>query len=183
MAAEELEPHSEREEPLLGAVVQVALEPPPLLVAGADDPGARLAKLVELGSELGLEPCVLEGQSCGGTGGLEERRLVDEVELVDDDGEPVADVRGVPSLAGRQVEPLALLVDPGLAIGKPEADLERGVADGTGERVAHLPRLHVIELHDEVAHVGASALHEEEPGQADHAEGDVRHEDNRVLLQ
>ena len=30
-----------RHEPLLGAVVQVALEPPPLLVAGSDDAGAR----------------------------------------------------------------------------------------------------------------------------------------------
>ena len=40
MAAEELQAHAEREEPLLGAVVEVALESPPLLVAGADDPGA-----------------------------------------------------------------------------------------------------------------------------------------------
>ena len=41
VAAEELPgPMPEREEPLLGAVVEVALESPPLLVAGADDPGA-----------------------------------------------------------------------------------------------------------------------------------------------
>jgi hypothetical protein len=40
VASEELESHSEREEPLLGAVVEVALEAPSFLVAGADDPGA-----------------------------------------------------------------------------------------------------------------------------------------------
>ena len=32
--------HAERDEPLLGAVVQVALEPAALLVAGMDEPGA-----------------------------------------------------------------------------------------------------------------------------------------------
>ena len=102
---------------------------------------------------------------------------------MDDDREPLADVRRVPSLAGRQVERLALLVDPGVAIGKPEPDLERRVADGPGERVAHLPRLDVVQLHDEVAHVAARAMDEEEAGEPDHDEDDVGHEDDRVLLE
>ena len=35
-----------RDEPLLGAVVEVALEPPPLLVAGPDDPGSRRLQIL-----------------------------------------------------------------------------------------------------------------------------------------
>ena len=50
----------ERDEPLLGAVVEVALEPAPLVVAGLDDARARGAQLLEPGAQLGLQPLVLE---------------------------------------------------------------------------------------------------------------------------
>ena len=43
----------ERDEPLLRAVVQVALEPPPLGVARLDDARARPAQLVLVGGALG----------------------------------------------------------------------------------------------------------------------------------
>ena len=59
-ARSELQRHPEAEQPLLGAVVEVALEPPPLVVAGLDDPRPRGAKLRELGAQLGLQPLVLE---------------------------------------------------------------------------------------------------------------------------
>ena len=101
--------------------------------------------------------------SRGGACRLEERGLVDEVELVDDDGEPVADVGRVAALAGRQVQRLALLVDPRPAVREPEPDLQRWVSDGTGERLANLSRLHVVELDDEIAHVRARPLDEEQP--------------------
>jgi hypothetical protein len=47
--------------------VQVALEPSPLLVAGADDPRARGVQLGELGTQLGLQPLVLERQPARST--------------------------------------------------------------------------------------------------------------------
>ena len=55
---------------LLGAVVEVALDPAPLGVAAGDDPGPRLAQvvgllaqLVERGLERGVELGVVEGQA------------------------------------------------------------------------------------------------------------------------
>ena len=56
----------QREQPLLGAVVEVALEPAPLGVARLDDPRARHAQIVELGQHLGLQPFVLEREPDGG---------------------------------------------------------------------------------------------------------------------
>ena len=56
----------ERDEPLLGAVVQVALQPPALLRAGLDDPGARGAQLLDAGAQLGLQALVLHREAGGG---------------------------------------------------------------------------------------------------------------------
>ena len=50
----------DRHEPLLRAVVQVALEPAALRVAGGDDPLARCLQLVEPRVGLGEEALVLE---------------------------------------------------------------------------------------------------------------------------
>ena len=49
----------ERDEPLLGAVVQVALQPPALGSAGLDDPRARGAQLLDARAQLGLQALVL----------------------------------------------------------------------------------------------------------------------------
>ena len=183
VAAEELEPHAEREEPLLGAVVQIALEPPPLLVAGADDPGPRLSQLVELCSELGLEPLILERESCRGpaassSAGWSTRSW----SWTTTASRSPMYVACRPSPGGRwsgspcsstQASP----------IGQPEADLERRVADSPRERVAHLPRLDVVQLDDEIADVAARSLDEEEPRESDHPEDAEGHEDHRVLLE
>jgi len=50
LRASELE--RQGDEPLLGAVVEVALDPAPLLVGGGDDPSARLVDQIELGPNL-----------------------------------------------------------------------------------------------------------------------------------
>ena len=55
LAAGELEREPDPEQVLLGAVVEVALEPAALGVAGFDDAGAGGADLGELGAQLGLE--------------------------------------------------------------------------------------------------------------------------------
>ena len=70
LRAGELERQPEREQPLLGAVVEVALEPPSLLVAGADDPFAGGAQLGQLCAQLGLQPFVFEREPGGRTGRL-----------------------------------------------------------------------------------------------------------------
>ena len=71
-----------RDEPLLGAVVEVALEAPPLGVAGLDDASARLAQIVDVRTELGVEPLVLERQSCRRRDRLQELRRVAERRIV-----------------------------------------------------------------------------------------------------
>ena len=43
--AQQAELQGDADEPLLRAVVEVALEPPPLVVAGGDDPLARVLQL------------------------------------------------------------------------------------------------------------------------------------------
>ena len=64
LRAPELE--RERDQPLLRAVVQVALDPTPLLVGRGDDPRARLLHLLELRAHLRVEPRVLEGETGSG---------------------------------------------------------------------------------------------------------------------
>lgn len=47
--AEQPQPQGQADQALLGAVVQVAFQAPPLLVARGDDAGARVAQVGELG--------------------------------------------------------------------------------------------------------------------------------------
>ena len=56
----ELELDPERDEPLLGAVVQVALDPAPLLLRAGREAGARELELAQRRLGLGREPLVLE---------------------------------------------------------------------------------------------------------------------------
>jgi hypothetical protein len=81
----ELECEPERQQSLLGAVVEVALESPTLLVARGDDACPRCAELDELRAQLGLQALVLEGESCGRAwpriqerASFEQRRIVNE---------------------------------------------------------------------------------------------------------
>ena len=53
---------SQGDEPLLGAVVEVAFDPLSLGVPGGDDPRPRRLDLVELGLDLGLESGVVGGE-------------------------------------------------------------------------------------------------------------------------
>jgi hypothetical protein len=77
----ELEP--ERHQPLLGAVVEVALDPPALFVAGRDDAGAGLLDEHELRAELGMEAGILEREPRGGRCIADESGLVLEACVVD----------------------------------------------------------------------------------------------------
>ena len=61
----------EGDETLLGAVVEVALESPPLGVGGVHDPRPRVSGLLELSAQLGEEPLVVERET-GGAGNCVE---------------------------------------------------------------------------------------------------------------
>ena len=52
--------YDEREQALLGAVVEVALDAAARRVAGLDDPRTRRAQVLELGEHLGAEPLVVD---------------------------------------------------------------------------------------------------------------------------
>ncbi len=89
-SAGELEREPDPEQVLLGAVVEVALEPASLGVAGLDDAGAGGAHLGELGAQLGLEARVLERERGGGADRLDELGVVEQRRVVDEGGEPVS---------------------------------------------------------------------------------------------
>jgi hypothetical protein len=55
----------DRDEPLLGSVVEVALQPPALLVAGRNDSGPRGLDLGELATQSDVESRDLDGKPCG----------------------------------------------------------------------------------------------------------------------
>ena len=82
----------ERDEPLLGAVVEVALEPPALGVARRDDPLARGLQLGEPRRRLGVQARVLERDRRRGGDRLDELGVVVERGVVDERGDlaPVA---------------------------------------------------------------------------------------------
>ena len=71
---------ADHEQPLLRAVVQVALEPESFGVTPRDDPFAAGAQLVEVGAQVGLQPFVVDrhpgGRAQGGGEGIGVRRLV-----------------------------------------------------------------------------------------------------------
>ena len=58
--AQEPQGDADGEQPLLGSVMQVTLEPGAGVVAGTHDSGARLAHLQELGADLSLQAHVLQ---------------------------------------------------------------------------------------------------------------------------
>ena len=78
------------DEPLLRAVVEVALQPPPLRVAGGDDALARGAQLREPVLGLGLQPRVVERDRGRGGDGLDELGIVVERRVVDEHPELAA---------------------------------------------------------------------------------------------
>ena len=117
LRSRELEREPDPEQALLGAVVEVALEPAAFGVAGLDDARARGAHLGELGAQLGLEARVLERERGGGADRVDEPGVVEQRGVVDERGEPVALVlehrdraagllrRGEPASVGVDVAP------------------------------------------------------------------------------
>ena len=72
------------DEPLLRAVVEVALEPPALGVARLDDAGARSAQMLELRARFGLEALVLDREPGRRGDLLDQLGVVEQVRAVED---------------------------------------------------------------------------------------------------
>ena len=61
----QLDRHGQPGQSLLGSVVQIALQPPTLVVVGSDDRGPRQAQALELRTQVRLQPLVVERQPRG----------------------------------------------------------------------------------------------------------------------
>ena len=149
----------ERDEPLLGAVVEVALDPPPLVVAGGDDSGPRLLHLRRAGR--GARPGAVRSRARAarrhrpsrGAAVLAQARVVDERR----ERLPVAlEHRHRPTDPGAgSVDWPSLRIGVRIPLGQPERELEARIVQGAGERVAELLGRHAIEVAHEIRDVGA----------------------------
>src|SRR3954452_17011720 len=90
LALRQAELERERDEPLLGAVEEVALEPPALAHRDLDEPRARGLQLLDPGAQLGLEALVLELQRGRGGRGAHETRVVAQRGVVEDGADALA---------------------------------------------------------------------------------------------
>ena len=107
------------DEPLLGAVVQVALEAAALEGRDVEQPGAGTLELLDAGPQLGLQALVVERQAGGPGDHADELGLLDQRLLVDDG----ADERAValPARAGPDLGDGAPDPGPGSSTGRPSA--------------------------------------------------------------
>ena len=168
----EPEREGERDEPLLSAVVEVALDPPPLGVGRGDDPGARRPHLGELRAHLGRQTLVLEHEPGRRANGLHERRLVEQRRIVNERGDLLASrghQRDRPIRALRELERPAGGVDVA-AVVEPIRDLERRVAEHAGEALAQAGRALGPQLDDEVGRLRSAQPRPDDP--CDDAERD-----------
>ena len=88
--AGELQLDPERHEPLLRAVVQVALDAPAFEVRGRHDPPARLAQLPQRRAKLRLEALVLERHEGEPAGHVGDHRRVGQRRVVHENRHPPA---------------------------------------------------------------------------------------------
>ena len=179
-AADELKGEADPEQALLGAVVEVALEPSALGVAGFDDARSRGPHLVELGAQLGLQAGVLQRQARRRADRVDEGGVVEECGVVNERGEAPAvalqDGDGAARL-GVGVELCSVRPDVALTVREPEGEHERLVAQGAGDRVADLGwREWAVEGDDEIGDRGPvqpGAQQTDEEGDGDRAERDA----------
>src|SRR6187200_3705234 len=84
LAPREPELQRQRHQPLLGAVVEVALEASALEHRDLHEPRPRAAEVLEARVELGLEALVVERERRRGGGGADQPALLAERRVVDD---------------------------------------------------------------------------------------------------
>jgi hypothetical protein len=151
----------QRHEPLLGPIVQVALDPATLLVAGGDDPAPRLLHLVELRANVCLQPGVVQRKPRGGARRLDQAGV--QLGVVHDRGDVVepGDRAAVRGQVGRSTG----FVDVDAPHRQPVGNLQRVVVERPCKRVADLARRDVRELDDEVGDGAPGELRSQQPGE------------------
>ncbi len=148
---------AERDEPLLGAVVEVALEPPALLVAGLDDPHARGLHLLQLQPDLDAQARDLDRERAGREDVPQRCRALEQHRVVQEHGRARALARdlGVRAAVVRQRgDELAGRGRVGLARGQPEDQL----ASGSRSAAASTP-LDLLGRARALAHLVLERLH------------------------
>src|SRR6266545_2675336 len=146
----------ERNQALLSAVVKVALEPLAFLLACIDHPCAGSPQLFEASSQLGLQACVLDGDSGRRSDCAEQLGLVLQRRVVQKCGHvfavPFDQRRRSPSAKVLQIEGPTLDIDIGAEVGQPICEVECRIAECPSKSVAEIGRGEVhAELDDEVA--------------------------------
>ena len=138
MLLEQAELERERDQPLLGAVVEVALEPLALLLSGLDHAPARAPQLLEPRLQLGLQARVLERDRGGRADRIEQLRLVVQRRVVDQrrHGAPSRSISVTRSagLGLGQLHRVAVEIGPALELRQPVGERQRRVAQRSGER-------------------------------------------------
>ena len=140
------EPEAERhrDEPLLGTIVEVPLEAPPLGVPRLDDTGTRFAQVVEMRAELGVEALVLEREAGRGRHGPQELRRVAERRIVHDRRDATAVAldprRHLVASLPRQLERPPSQIDEAAGLGDPVRETQRRIAESVAKSVAERSR-------------------------------------------
>jgi len=142
LRAGESEREGKPDEPLLGAVVQVRLQPPPFGVSARDDPGLCGLQVLELGQHLGVEPLVFHAEPGSGRDILDQAGVVQQASPVPQDrhGPPAARQRRECFTAARPDAgrlPVRAHIAGWLSHGIGE--LEAGVTQDPGENVRSPP--------------------------------------------
>ena len=135
---------AERDEPLLRAVVQVALEPAALGVAGLRDPRARRLDLGELQPQLDPQAAELDRDRRGVEHRVQQVRPLRERRVVEQHADlaaVAADRRARAAVVGQRVEQVAAAVGVGAGLGQAEDDLGARVVERERERRADVLRL------------------------------------------
>ena len=166
------------DEALLRAVVQVALEPPPLRVAGRDDPLARGLQLDHPGLRLGVQVLVLERDRGRRGDGLHELRVVVERRVVDQRRDALAvavDGRDRPVAARRgQRDLLSRGVGVGLVLRQPVRHDELRIAERPRQRRLQVAAAHRAQPEEQLREAAAREPRPQQAGEEGQRDRDQR---------
>ena len=179
-ALEQLQVERQRHQPLLGAVVQVALEALALLLPLLDHPRTRAAHLLQARAQVDVQLRVLERDSGGSRHRGEQLRLVQQRPVVHQRSDMTAltvdQCRRLLSVAVRQADepPVEVSVRPVLR--QPVGECRRRIVEGACDRRMQLGRSRLRpQGKDEIADRHTSELRAQQPD--DERDGDGRQRD------
>ena len=135
---------AERHQALLGAVVEVSLDPAPLLVTGLNDARARCPQLDEIRAKVGVQALVFQCQRRRGSNGPHELVLFSEVCDVHDRGDAPSlvfdDRHDLPSGGRVDSHGLPIFSDVLVALRHPVGQLQAAVAERLASASRKAPR-------------------------------------------